>query len=57
MTAGENPIRVMVVDDHDVVRTGLRALFSDEAGIEFAARPRTRRTPSAAPPRSGRTSS
>ena len=35
MTAGENPIRVMVVDDHDVVRTGLRALFSDEAGIEF----------------------
>jgi DNA-binding NarL/FixJ family response regulator len=34
-TAGEAPIRVMVVDDHDVVRTGLRALLSDEPGIEF----------------------
>lgn len=30
------PIRVMVVDDHDVVRTGLRALLSDEEGIVFA---------------------
>jgi two-component system response regulator DevR len=28
-------IRVMVVDDHDVVRTGLRALLTDEPGIEF----------------------
>lgn len=32
----ETPIRVMIVDDHEVVRTGLRALLSDEPGIEFA---------------------
>jgi len=33
---GVPAIRVMVVDDHDVVRTGLRTLLSDEPGIEFA---------------------
>ena len=30
----DESIRVMVVDDHDVVRTGLRALFNDEPGLE-----------------------
>lgn len=32
----DGTIRVMIVDDHDVVRTGLRALLSDEDGVEFA---------------------
>ncbi|MCC7372465.1 MAG: response regulator transcription factor [Chloroflexi bacterium] len=30
------PIRVLLVDDHAVVRKGLRALFEQEAGIEVA---------------------
>jgi two-component system response regulator DevR len=35
---GEQPeIRVMVVDDHDVVRTGLRALITDEPGLAVVA--------------------
>lgn len=40
MTAGQGgppEIRVMVVDDHDVVRTGLRALIGDETGLEVVA--------------------
>jgi len=31
---GERPIRVLLVDDHVVVRKGLRALLDREAGIE-----------------------
>jgi two-component system, NarL family, response regulator LiaR len=33
---GEGPIRVLLVDDHAVVRKGLRALFEREPGIEVA---------------------
>lgn len=35
-TAGDRPIRVLLVDDHAVVRKGLRALLDREAGIEVA---------------------
>jgi two-component system, NarL family, response regulator DevR len=31
------PIRLMLVDDHEVVRLGLRALFNQTAGIEVVA--------------------
>ncbi len=34
--ASEQPIRVLLVDDHAVVRKGLRALLDREAGIEIA---------------------
>jgi DNA-binding NarL/FixJ family response regulator len=34
--AGEHPIRVLLVDDHAVVRKGLRALLDREVGIEVA---------------------
>jgi NarL family two-component system response regulator LiaR len=33
---GEQPIRVLVVDDHEIVRKGLCALFEREPGIEVA---------------------
>ena len=36
MTDLERPIRVLLVDDHVVVRKGLRALLDREAGIEVA---------------------
>ena len=32
--AGDRPIRVLIVDDHDFFRSGLRALLSGLAGIE-----------------------
>ena len=32
----EKPIRVLLVDDHAVVRKGMRALLDREAGIEVA---------------------
>lgn len=35
--AADAVIRVMVVDDHDVVRTGLRTLLADEAAFEVVA--------------------
>src|SRR5919204_2688410 len=31
------PLRVMVVDDHEVVRNGIKALLEDESGITVAA--------------------
>lgn len=34
-TNGPKPIRVFIVDDHPVVRLGLRQLISQEAGIEI----------------------
>jgi NarL family two-component system response regulator LiaR len=34
--ASEQPIRVLLVDDHAVVRKGLRALLDREAGIDVA---------------------
>ena len=34
--AGERPTRVLLVDDHDVVRKGLAALIERESGIEVA---------------------
>jgi two-component system response regulator DevR len=30
------PLRVMIVDDHEVVRNGIKALLEDEAGISVA---------------------
>jgi two-component system, NarL family, response regulator LiaR len=38
-TAQDNgtPIRVLVVDDHDLFRSGLASLLSDQAGIEIVA--------------------
>jgi DNA-binding NarL/FixJ family response regulator len=35
-TGGDRPIRVLLVDDHAVVRKVLRALLDHEAGIEVA---------------------
>ena len=32
-----NPIRVMIVDDHDMVRRGLAAYLEDESGLELVA--------------------
>jgi NarL family two-component system response regulator LiaR len=32
-----NPIRVMIVDDHDMVRRGLAAYLGDESGLELVA--------------------
>jgi DNA-binding NarL/FixJ family response regulator len=34
--SGDKPIRVLLVDDHAVVRKGMRALLDREAGIEVA---------------------
>jgi DNA-binding NarL/FixJ family response regulator len=34
--SGDKPIRVLLVDDHAVVRKGMRALLDREAGIELA---------------------
>src|ERR671934_822466 len=31
------PLRVMIVDDHEVVRNGIKSLLEDEAGISVAA--------------------
>ncbi len=31
------PLRVMLVDDHEVVRNGVKALLEDEEGITIAA--------------------
>src|SRR5207245_1109063 len=31
------PLRVMIVDDHEVVRNGIKALLEDESGISVAA--------------------
>jgi DNA-binding NarL/FixJ family response regulator len=36
MTAGEGTIRVVIADDYDVVRTGLRSILSLEDGITLA---------------------
>jgi NarL family two-component system response regulator LiaR len=32
---GSSPIRILIADDHAVVRTGLRALIDTEAGLEL----------------------
>lgn len=34
MTAAPYPIRVLIADDHDVIRSGLRGILSTEADIE-----------------------
>ncbi|MDQ3678474.1 MAG: response regulator transcription factor [Actinomycetota bacterium] len=36
-TPAQAPIRVMVVDDHDLFRTGLRRLLSEQDGLEIVA--------------------
>src|SRR5512142_3097429 len=35
--AGEQPLRVVIADDHSVVRRGLRQLLESEAGLEVVA--------------------
>ena len=35
-TAKESPVRILVVDDHKILRDGLRALLETEAGFEIA---------------------
>jgi two-component system response regulator DevR len=37
MSSTETPIRLLVVDDHEIVRAGLRALFARADGIEVIA--------------------
>lgn len=32
-----NPVRIMLVDDHDLVRTGLRSFLEDQPGVEVVA--------------------
>ena len=34
MTVGSYPIRVVIADDHDIIRSGLRGIFSPEADFE-----------------------
>src|SRR3990170_7982287 len=34
MSEQPKPLRVLIVDDHAVVRTGLRAVLEDEEGLE-----------------------
>ena len=54
---GEVAIRLLIADDHALVRSGLRSMLQREPGIEIVARPATAARPwsSAAP--CGRTSS
>jgi len=35
MTEQATPLRILIVDDHAVVRTGLRAVLEDEEGLEI----------------------
>jgi hypothetical protein len=53
--AGEQPIRVLLVDDHAVVRKGLRALLDASLVSRGPARPRTANRRSARRTASGRT--
>ena len=43
------PVRVMVVDDHGIVRAGLRGLLTSEADIAVVGKPAASRTPSEKP--------
>jgi len=36
MTEPERPVKVIIVDDHEIVRMGLRALLESKKGTEFA---------------------
>ena len=42
-TGGSDPITVVLADDHTVVRSALRKLLEDEAGIEVVAEAGRRR--------------
>ena len=37
MSTAAAPIRLLIVDDHEIVRAGLRALFAQANGIEVIA--------------------
>jgi DNA-binding NarL/FixJ family response regulator len=41
MTQGQSAIRVLAVDDHAILRSGIRALIGAESDIQLVQRPRT----------------
>jgi DNA-binding NarL/FixJ family response regulator len=49
-------VRVLIADDHPVVRSGIRGMLAPDPGIEIVARPRPGRTPSPSRCGSGQTS-
>ena len=53
----EARVRVLLVDDDDLMRAGLRAVLSSDSRVEVVGEPAAAARPSSASARSGRTSS